>query len=306
MRLCILALVSLTIVIPGCVSGCRSSARPVRTTDTSFGRKADTFGPYQSVSLGEPVPQPEVLSGLWEAGDGRGGYLGLLLSLTTTVPPSIASLRGAVQHWGQLQAGLYRREGPNISFGEANYFTDAPGEGLRYDRGHLTLQTPEYGFDLNRTEDGSWTGRLHRRHLDTSITLRRLQAASRSASDWYLGTWVQHERDATTVLHMGRAKDGKVLGWCDHLVTYGGVFVAQKMPGPALAEETYGTRAKVVLVDPNKIMIELATDSGWCCPHPFTASKVSHGEMDVDWSDGPNQFAHHSRWRRVRDEAAAF
>jgi hypothetical protein len=82
--------------------------------------------------LGQPVPNPESLSGIWEAPDGRGGAVGLHLQLTTVVPADVTRLSGVTQSWFSLQVGVYQRNGPTIQFGEENFFVDSyPDSNIR-------------------------------------------------------------------------------------------------------------------------------------------------------------------------------
>lgn len=154
---------------------------------------------YRSLQLGQPVSEPEALSGVWEAPDGQGGAVGIHLQLTTTVPANVTTLIGVEQSWFRLQVAVFQRKGAEIQIGEQNYFMDtSPGSHLKFEQGRLTLRfapsgagLPAVDLDLTQQSDGTWEGRFHRGTFDSRIKLLRPGLSKQQPPDLLVGAWLE-------------------------------------------------------------------------------------------------------------------
>lgn len=122
-----------------------------------------------------------MLSGVWEASDNQGGAVGIHLVLLTTVSGDADPPAWLPQSWQHLELGVFQRRGPELVFGDENYFSDSPrGGSVTVENDHLqlhfaaTVKTDlSFDLDLTRESDGCWHGRFHRGDFDSAVTLCR-------------------------------------------------------------------------------------------------------------------------------------
>jgi hypothetical protein len=263
---------------------------------------ADSHSPQQDRSfyLGTPITQPEDLSGLWEAADGRGGAIGIHLVLDATAPTDATTLVGIQQKWLGLEVAPYRRAGAEIQVGDENFFSDSPrGGNVRYENGRLTLHFPGYDLDLHRIPGDQWTGRFHREGFDSIVTLARPMLRTAS-NPWFLGTWKGTSGPQITCLHIAKAS----LAWSDTLSTLGVARSAPQVAKPPYSWEHYGDLVKIQPAQNGHLSIELGAYNTICCSHSFLATSADNGKaMKADWPDGSNQSPHKSRWTKMPDDS---
>jgi hypothetical protein len=263
---------------------------------------ADSHSPQQDRSfyLGTPITQPEDLSGLWEAADGRGGAIGIHLVLDATAPVEVTTLVGVQQKWLGLQVGLYRRAKAEIQIGDENLFSDSPrGGSLRYEDSRLTLHAPGYDLDLHRIPGDQWTGRFHREDFDAVVTLARPMLQTTSKGAWFLGTWRNTSSPQTSCLHIAQSPTA-FLAWSDTLLAWGDIRFAPQIPKPPYAWEHYGDLVKIQPARNGNLSIELGAYNATCCSRSFVATPADRGNtMKADWLAGPNQSPHKSRWAKM-------
>lgn len=225
----------------------------------SFGRLL-AQGPsapiHLSPRLGQPVPHPESLSGVWEAPDGQGGTVGLHLQLTTTVPANGTTLSGVTQSWFSLAIGVYRRKGATLQFGEENFFVDSyPDSGIRFDQGRLTLHfvssdagVPRIDLDLVQQPGRDWEGRFHRGDFDSRLKLLRPTMDTRWPIDPVVGSWLENTGKFPpdrSCLHVAQQAATEWTEWGDSFSVLGNVQYAPQLSRPARAYERYGELIKI-------------------------------------------------------------
>lgn len=248
----------------------------------------------RSFYLGQPVVQPEELSGIWEAPDGRGGAIGIHLTLDTAAPANAVTLVGTKQTWLDLQLGMYQRAGSVLKWGEENGFSDSlRGGGLRYNDGKLTLHDGPFDLDLRRNAGDKWVGRFHREGFDATVTLTRPARAAKGKNTWLLGTWSTVDGPSQTCIHIAETASGELIGWSDTLHALGSAHFAAHTAKPAYSLERYGELAKVNMAENGSAWIELNAYTAICCSHRFLASPARGASViNAEWGPGPNQAPH--------------
>jgi len=246
----------------------------------------------QSPYLDQVVSSPELLSGLWEAPDGRGGLIGLHLQLITNVPGTTTSLAGAQQTWEHLEVGVFQTKGPTLQFEDQNYFSDSPrGSNVHFENDRLSLhfasayaRTPSVDLDLTSVGD-TWKGRFHRGDFDAEVELRRPGAN--------VDTWIANSPMARSCVHVPNSTAPEFNGWSDNVPTLGNVRFANNIPRPSTTPATYGDLVKIRRLDNNQVSIEFNAYSGICCSHIFVGTVTSDGiHLTGTWPAGPNQSPH--------------
>ncbi len=264
----------------------------------------------RSFYLGQPIAHPEDLSGLWEAPNGKGGIIGIHLSLATTIPSSATSLAGIEQSWLHLQVALYERADASIPGAEMNGFSDSlRGGSVHYNGSRLTLHYDDFDLDLSRVRskrgdrsapENRWFGRYHRNGFDRTVTLTRPAPLPGARAPWFLGTWAGGNSGFQTCLHITQSSSGDVLGWSDSLQLWGLVRFAPTVQKPPSSLEHYGDIARIQPRSDGRVSLELHANTAICCSHSFIASPQQHGTlMQADWPPGPNQSPHQSTWTKM-------
>lgn len=130
---------------------------------------------------------PRTPVGIWEAEDGRGGFIGINL---WEVPASLGHGGPAAKNDDPdrhvLQIGVYQRSKARVLCGEENFFDTGwrgpqNGSSANYAHELLTIHYPatapgDTPIDLELTFDpknDAWKGRFHRRAFDANVTLSR-------------------------------------------------------------------------------------------------------------------------------------
>jgi hypothetical protein len=257
--------------------------------------------PDRSFYFDMPVTHPEDLSGVWEASDGHSGAIGIHLILDTTAPVDATTLVGTKQKWLGLAAGVYHRTGAQLQLGEENMFSDSlRGGSVRYEDGRLTLHGSGYDLDLHRVPEDKWSGRFHRDNFDSQVTLARPSLQTESKNTWFLGTWRNTGGAGPQCLHIARQSAAGYTAWSDTLTAWGSVSFTPQIPKPPYSWEHYGDLVKVAPTANGNVSIELGAYSALCCPHRFMATPARGGkEMKAEWSPGPNQSPHKSKWTKM-------
>lgn len=266
---------------------------------------------YHSPLLGQPVPHPESLSGLWETPDGKDGAVGLHLQLTTTVPADVKTLRGVPQSWLSLQIGVYQRKGVMVQFGEQNYFMDSdPDSGLRFEQGRLRLHfvpsnggLPAVDLDLIQQPDSAWEGRLHRGDFDAHVKLQRPGVSRGFPHDPLVGTWLENPTNflvSRSCLHIIQQTATEWTGWSDSLTVLGSLQYAPYVSRPTTAEEHYGELMKVQRKPNGSFSFELGAFNSVCCPQRFVGTLAPAGTLlQGAWPTGMNQTPRLGSWRKI-------
>jgi len=273
--------------------------QPAITQDSASGQRPDDRSFYS----GKPVPHPEELSGVWEAPDGKGGAVGLHLTLVTTAPADATTRVGVSQEWDHLEVGIYHRVGAVFEIGEENGFSDSVrGGGVRYESGKLTLHSGSSDLELQRVDGGNWSGRVHYKDFDSQVRLSRPESQSKSKDTWLVGTWREKSDSASfTCLHIVETSPGEFAGWSDYLLTWGNVRFASNARKPKQAFENYGNLVRVRPDEQERASIVLGWYGGICCPRPFVGTPENDGAMmRAEWPAGPNQAHHTSHWTKMR------
>ena len=258
----------------------------------------------RSFDVNQPMDHPEALSGVWESSDGRGGAVGIHLELMTMVPGDADSPVWVPQSWQHFNLGVFEREGPELVFGEENYFTNDPSGGrVTFEKGSLRLhfatsraRIPSVDLDLFREPDGCWRGRFHRGSFDSVVTLCRPTPGPSVALSPLVGTWSgDHGRPC---VHIFESPAGTFTGWSDTLEIPGQIVFGHNSPGPHQLYQNYGDRAKVNLTGNGEISVEFNAYSAGCCSQRF-AGKISADGFTIqgDFTRSPNQNPH--RWTKM-------
>ncbi len=222
------------------------------------------------------MTHPENLSGIWLGPDGRGGTVGLVLTLFTNAPASAKTLKGVPQTWVALEAAIYLSPGAELTFADGNSFSDSPRGGLlRYD--HDRLQDHWGAFDLNlvHTSRDEWTGTIRRPGFNGALLLRRPGAGVRQKT-WLEGAWMSSDGLLPSCLHIAAQASGRYLAWSDNLQTWGSLRFGPHVERPALAPETYGDLIDVEAAGPTHATVTVGAHSGNCCSHTFVISRAQN------------------------------
>ena len=283
------------------VGGCRATPQPEKVFRPSPSVSQGAAMQRESVYLGRPVQQPETLSGIWEAPDGRGGAVGLGLGLLTSISSDRVSLAGAPQAWGGLDALLYERTSAPTTSVERNGFTDRSEDGLlRYESRRLTLHWGNFDLDLKRGHGDTWVGRFHRLGFDRVVTLKRPRTVAKGPGGWFLGTWMEGDGWFQQCLHLGREPDGSLAGWSDSFQELGNVRYGPHVTKPEEVNERYGALAEVRVLPGNQVSVQMDVNDGWCCPGGFVGTKAPDGGMRAEWNGGrPGGVHKPTIWRPV-------
>jgi hypothetical protein len=270
---------------------------------------------HRSPLLGQIVPHPESLSGLWEAPDEHGGAVGIHLQLMTTAPADITTLRGVTQTWFSFQIGVYQRKGATVQFGEENFFLDSsPDNDIRFDQGRLTLHfaspragVPAVDLDLVQQPGSAWEGRVHRGNFDSRLKLLRPGVGKRAPIDPLVGTWLENTGNfspSRSCLHVAQQTATEWTGWADYLSVLGNMQYAPHLSRPATAQERYGELIKVQRKEDHSVSFELGAYSGLCCSHTFIGTLNAAGTLlQGTWPLGQNQFSHPGSWRKMKGDS---
>ncbi|HEY2467231.1 MAG TPA: hypothetical protein VGI45_05210 [Terracidiphilus sp.] len=262
----------------------------------------------RSFYLDKPVENPESLSGLWEASDNSGGAVGIHLLLGTIVSGDADPPRWTPQSWQQLELGVFHRAGPEMVFGEENYFADdLRGGSVTLENDHLqlhfnaTLKTdPSVDLDLTRESDGCWRGRLHRGNFDSVVALCRPSGGPAQSQSPLAGTWTSTDDQC---IHIFQTKDGAFTGWSDSLEVPGHTSFGPNIPGPHLLYQQYGTLAKVHLTNDRDVSIELNAFSAGCCSHSSELTLSADGSTLQPVFPAGSKPSHLDIWTKVSDES---
>ncbi len=258
---------------------------------------------------GMPVLHPESLSGLWEASDNRGGAVGIILTLRTTVPTDPLAASGAPDSWVDLSVGVFQRRGAALRFGDTNYFMDSSDTApVRFEHGRLTLhfaaRMPDsLAVDLDLEQrDQAWVGRLHRGQFDSAVTLRR-PGASLNVVAPVVGTWREHDSlvgSDLSCIHLAEQSPDGLTGWSDSIYVPGRVRFAPGVHPLATTPNVYGRLMKVQLQPDGNIQLELGAFSGVCCSRHFAGRLAENGQdLLGDWIAGPNQIQRQASWTKM-------
>jgi len=274
-----------------------SSAYPQSSVTTPPQRPSSD----RSFYFDKPVSHPEALSGVWEAPDGKDGAVGIHLQLTTAVSGDADPPVWTPQSWKHLDVGVFQRRGPELEFGEENYFSDdLRGGSVKLEDGRLQLHfissirdTPSVDLDLVRQPSGCWRGRFHRGAFDSAVTLCRPTPGPDVPPSPLAGTWSQTSGVGSPCVHIAQTGPGMFTGWSDSLEIPGRIRFSPSIPGPHQLGEDYGVLAKVHLVGGRQISLELYAYSPICCSHIFIGELSADGStIKGDFPPGPNQFPH--------------
>ena len=179
----------------------------------------------RSFYFDKPVSHPEALSGVWEAPDGKDGAVGIHLQLTTAVSGDADPPVWTPQSWKHLDVGVFQRRGPELEFGEENYFSDdLRGGSVKLEDGRLQLHfissirdTPSVDLDLVRQPSGCWRGRFHRGAFDSAVTLCRPTPGPDVPPSPLVGTWSQSSSLGSACIHIAQTGPATFTGWSDLL-----------------------------------------------------------------------------------------
>jgi hypothetical protein len=263
----------------------------------------------QSPYAGTLIEHPEELSGLWEAPDGRGGWVGIHLGMEATAPAKAATLEGTEKSWVNLQVGVFELAKGETDYEEMNRFSDSPrGGNVRYEDGRLMLHFASgaarapIDLDLRRVDGDAWAGRFHRNSFDEHVVLHRPGALDTGEKSWAVGTWRQAGKGLYRCLHVAQQAPGEYVGWLDSLSLMGPgqMCFTPHSPRPATAFEIYGAPVRIGGVTQTAVSFEENLGLGGCCPYGFTGARVGdgstmsvspafppRGERDVTWKKMP-------------------
>lgn len=253
----------------------------------------------QSPYHGQLVTSPESLSGLWQAQDGHGGFIGLHLRLITDIPGTTTSLAAVHQTWEHLEVGVFQTKSSALQFEDQNYFSDSPQSvHVRFKNDHLSLhllnstpQTPSIDLDLKNVGN-TWIGRFHRGDFDAQVELRRPGAT--------VDTWIADSPLARSCVHIPSSTAPEFNGWSDNIPTLGHVRFANNIPRPSTTPAIYGDLLKVRHLGNDKVSIEFNAYSGICCSRLFVGTVTPDGMfLKGSWTAGPNQSPRPGSFRKA-------
>ncbi len=283
---------------------CRAHAQASVTT---YGETPEAD---RSIYLGTPVIHPEAFSGIWEAPDGHGGAVGIHLILMTMVPGDASPPVWIPQYWQHLDISVFERKGPELMFGEENYFADnLRGGRVKIENGRLELhfasplpREPSIDLDLVRQPDDCWQGRFHRDDFDSAVTLCRPASGRQPESSSLNGTWSRDHGDGC--IHIFEDGPGTFTGWTDALEIPGHILFSRNDPGPHNLYQSYGELAKVRLVGGRAASLEFAAYNPMCCSQLFTGTLSADGSViQEDFPPGSHQSSPRAIWTKVRGDA---
>ena len=257
----------------------------------------------------QQLVQPDEFAGRWEVSDGRGGYVGMNILISTTVPSTTTNLIGVPQSLQNLEIGLYHRSHSDVESSGFSFFATSQAGAATWDGRRLRIkmeqkaELPEVHVDLawNRAAQ-SWTGIFRRASFrNEAITLTRSQNAHKNP---FVGTWFERNALMNNCLHIYEAEDGTLTGWSDDIQIPGRTHYVNGLRPPERAMEHYGEIAKVKVSEPHRIDVELRAYTAMCCSHTFSAVISGDGESLVgNWPAGPNQASRPAIWTRVEGES---
>jgi hypothetical protein len=263
----------------------------------------------RSFYLGQPVEHPEALSGVWEAPDGHRGTVGIHLQLGTMVNGNADPPVWTPQSWQYLEVSVFERSGPELAFGDENYFGDNPrGSSVRLENGRLQMhfvstqsEIPSVDLDLMRQADGCWHGRFHRGDFDSTVTLCRPTSDPTATSSPLVGTWSSSDGGCVHIFESGM---GVFTGWSDNLQVPGRILFNSNDPKPHNLFQTYGDLVKVHLAGDGQVLLEFGAYNAMCCSYTYI------GKLSVDGSilqtkllPALNQVPHAARWSKMPGDA---
>jgi hypothetical protein len=258
---------------------------------------------------GQQMAHPEDLSGRWEAPDGQSGEIGMNVLITTTVPNSTTNLNGIPQSLQDFEIGLYHRSGSDVKPFGFNFFTTSVNGGATWDGQHLridlqpTAELPSVHVDLAwNAAVPAWTGAFERGTFrNEAVVLKRPSGPYKRV---FVGTWFESNSLMNNCLHIAESRDGTFTGWGDDIQVPGRIRYANGLRPPEQAMEHYGEIAKVKVIEPDHIEVELRAYTPVCCSHPFTAT-ISHegNSLLVQWPAAPNQAPRSAKWTRVQGDS---
>jgi hypothetical protein len=277
------------------------NSRNSRTPTVQIAPKQDP-NLYASFYTGRPVSDPEALSGIWEAGDGRGGAVGIDLRLITYLPRDARSFKGTGETWQSLQVGVYERALSTIRLGEENYFSDFKRVGdVRYENGRLTLHSGPFDLDLVRLPGQRWSGRLHRKDFDAKVVLTRFGANPAHQHAGFVGTWRRDWGTGFACLHIAQPVPGEFTVWEDSHQVPGLMRYAPAVPISATVTQIYGDMIVARLTAEGNLLLESPASLAGCCRHSWVATLTKHGMQirEVAGPEGPGWLLDRADWRRV-------
>ena len=291
---------SAVLVIAGCLLLCRVNGQKISCRHLALGQRSQD----QSFYLGTPVTHPEWLSGIWEAPDGRGGIVGLHLTLDAAAPTDVTTLVGTRQCWLSLQAAIYRRASGAFQPVEMSGASDSQrGGGLRYANERLILHGPEFDMDLLHIAGNRWSGPVHWREFDSEVVLSRPGYGSKVKKAGFVGSWLSTNGPGQSCLHILQSDSGEFVAWSDSFSTWGRARFAPRIAKPPYSLEIYGTLDKAQSSEKDVIDVDLDAFTAICCSHSFVATAAENGTvMKATWPAGPSQARHRSEWKTMPND----
>jgi len=278
----------------------------------------------RSFYIGQSIDHPEDLSGMWETFNEHGGAIGIHLEVMTSVSGDARPILWSPQTWQHLNLSVFERKGPELAFGEENYFADnVRGSSVKLEDGHLQLhfvapqtnrsqaqidairalgieEPSAVDLDLMRQPDGCWHGRFHRGSFDSMVTLCRPMRGSADAVSPLAGTWSSDNDDC---IHIFQTGPGSFIGWSDALEVPGRVVFGPNIPGPHQLYQNYGALAKIHLANNGEVSLELGAYNPICCSHLFIGTLSSDGStLQGNFPPGPNQAPHAATWTKLSSD----
>ncbi|MGA2218115.1 MAG: hypothetical protein ABSG51_08515 [Terracidiphilus sp.] len=254
----------------------------------------------RSFYLGRPVKHPEDLSGVWETSDGQGGAIGIHLNLLARVSDDADPPAWAPQ-WQNLNFAVFERKGPEIVFGDENYFGDNERGGrVTLENGHLQLhfvstvdRDPSVDVDLAYQQDACWHGRFHRGSFDATVSLCRPTPGAEVRQSPIVGTWSQQSGLGSSCIHIAQARATTFTGWTDSLEMPGHTIYTLNDREHHSLLQSFGDLAKVNLTSDGLVSLELGVFNPMCCPHPFSGHLSADGTtIEGNFPPGLNQSLH--------------